>query len=150
MKKEKNILIKILEVGRDSLTEGKEIEIEKLKQKLESFGYKEPLISNALELFYPENFKGYYGKGTWLSSDGHIRLLQHESLIASEKNLKKATCMLVIASIALLVSIATSFISIFDKQVINSIKSIEQKQDSILMELKKYNHAVYPDTIQIK
>jgi hypothetical protein len=140
--KRKNILIDILKIGRESLEEGKEITIKELEEKLESLGYEKSLICNALELFYPENFKGYYGKGTWLSSDGHIRLLQYESLKASKKNLNMAIWMLIIAFLTLFTSLMFN-----DKEVVYSIKSIEQKQDSILMELKKINYIYIPDTL---
>lgn len=89
MEDETNILINILLIGRKYLDERKDISIDELREVLkDKYGERDnKLIERALSLFFPENFKNYYGEGAWLSSDGHIRLLQYESLKSSEKNL---------------------------------------------------------------
>lgn len=89
MEDETNILISILLIGRKYLDEKKDISVDELRVALkDKYGKGDSkLIERALSLFFPENFKNYYGEGAWLSSDGHIRLLQYESLKSSEKNL---------------------------------------------------------------
>ncbi|MDR0331902.1 MAG: hypothetical protein LBI15_00390 [Dysgonamonadaceae bacterium] len=87
--KEDSILIEILSIGEKYLKKEKEIELKDLRNELKN-KYPEDLIERALKLFYPENFKNYYGEGSWLSSDGHIRLLQYRSLETTKQELEFA------------------------------------------------------------
>ncbi|GHT88272.1 hypothetical protein FACS189474_3220 [Bacteroidia bacterium] len=161
-----SILIDILSIGRDFLEEKKEINTDELKSELCKKGHSEDDIENALELFYPENFKNKYNKGSWLSSDGHIRLLQYESLKSSESNLalakensdtakadlaastqnlqtaekslSRATWTLSIAIVTMLASIAMPMIMpLLDKSDKQFQDNIIAKQDSIISLLQQ-------------
>jgi hypothetical protein len=86
-----SILIEILTIGEKYLREEKKgITLDILRTELKDEGFGNELIESALSLFYPENFKNKYNEDAWLSSDGHIRLLQYRSLEKSEENLKLA------------------------------------------------------------
>ncbi|GHV21090.1 hypothetical protein FACS1894174_04000 [Bacteroidia bacterium] len=140
-----SILIDILSIGRDFLEEKKEINTDELKSELCKKGHSEDDIKNALELFYPENFKNKYNKGSWLSSDGHIRLLQYESLKSSESNLALAKENLDtakntfrLAVVTMVASIAIPMIMpLFDKSDKQFQNSTISKQYSIISILQQ-------------
>jgi hypothetical protein len=85
-----SILIDILSMGEQWLKKNEGLTVDILRQELKKKGYNDNYVDIALKLFYPENFKNKYNEESWLSSDGHIRLLQYKSLEQSEANLEAA------------------------------------------------------------
>jgi hypothetical protein len=132
----KNILVAILEYGKEQLHKDLDSSLDDLRKHL-SGQYSDEFIDIALNEFLKDNFDELDGPAYRINSEGYFRLLNQENLAAAKSGIKVAIILGIISFVISLGSIVVAIIPLLKDNVVQIDKNQYESIQKHLIEIEK-------------